>query len=251
LALFAFSPTMITHSARVQPEILAAWGTFGCIFTGIAVAHTLYAPREVVLWNWKRILLLGVSIGVGVGSHLAVAVAVPIALALMLYLVPDRRAAAVAIVAAACGVALVLLLAITRLRLGSLATSGLAGFSPRLLITAFGWRLLGAFLLHNSAGFVLLLAISLVTFAAWRHTRFFGTAAPLLVLLALLLLAIMLPHAAGLSFLVMALPFAFVFIAGIAADLLQSRQAALALGVVLAVLVGHAAFSLTGLLQLR
>jgi len=32
-----------------EPEIGATWGAFGAIFTAIAVAHTLYAPREVVL----------------------------------------------------------------------------------------------------------------------------------------------------------------------------------------------------------
>lgn len=250
LALFAFSPTMVTYSARVQPEILAAWGTFGCVFTGIAVAHTLYAPREVVLWNWKRILLLGVSIAVGVGAQLSVAVAIPLTLLLMFYLVPERRGAALAIIGAACAIGFVLLLAITRLHLGRLAT-GVPGFSPRLLGTPAMWRMVGLFLVHNSAGFVLLFAVAISTFALWRHTRFFGTAAPLIVTAVLVVLAIVLPHAGGFVFLVMALPFAFVFIAGVSADLLQSRYASFALGVILAVLVGHAAFSLTGLWQLK
>jgi len=56
LTLYCFSPSMIQASAvwHTEPEILAAWGSFGAIFTAIAVAHTLYAPREVVLWNWRR-----------------------------------------------------------------------------------------------------------------------------------------------------------------------------------------------------
>src|SRR5208337_2134750 len=51
LTLYCFSPAVLQATAvwHVEPEILAAWGSFGAIFTAIAVAHTLYAPREVVL----------------------------------------------------------------------------------------------------------------------------------------------------------------------------------------------------------
>ena len=56
LALYCFSPAMIVNVAGTQKlgEMAAVWGAFGTIFTAIAVAHTLYAPREVVLWNWRR-----------------------------------------------------------------------------------------------------------------------------------------------------------------------------------------------------
>ena len=64
LALYTFSPIIVARTNQVQEDIVAAWGAFGLIFTAIAVAHTLYAPREVVLWNWRRILLLGVSIAI-------------------------------------------------------------------------------------------------------------------------------------------------------------------------------------------
>ena len=62
LTLYCFSPAILQATAvwHAEPEILAAWGSFGAIFTAIAVAHTLYAPREVILWNWRRILLLGI-----------------------------------------------------------------------------------------------------------------------------------------------------------------------------------------------
>jgi len=45
LTLYCFSPSFIQASAvwHTQPEIVAAWGAFGAIFTAIAVAHTLYA----------------------------------------------------------------------------------------------------------------------------------------------------------------------------------------------------------------
>ena len=113
LTLYCFSPAVLQATAvwHVEPEILAAWGCFGAIFTAIAVAHTLYAPREVVLWNWRRILLLGISLAIAVGSQFSMIVVVPIALAFLLYLAPIRRGAALAIWGAASLVALFLLFA--------------------------------------------------------------------------------------------------------------------------------------------
>src|SRR5437773_4423079 len=111
LMLYCFSPGIIRSSALwfAEPEIGAAWGAFGAIFTAIAVAHTLYAPREVVLWNWRRILLLAVSLALAVGSQFQLAIIVPLLLAFMLYLAPERKSAVLAILAAACAVALGLL----------------------------------------------------------------------------------------------------------------------------------------------
>ena len=80
LTLYCFSPSMIRASAvwHTEPEVLAAWGSFGAIFTAIAVAHTLYAPREVVLWNWRRIVLLGISLAIAVGSQFSMIIVVPL-----------------------------------------------------------------------------------------------------------------------------------------------------------------------------
>jgi hypothetical protein len=105
LALYCFSPGIVRSSAiwSAEPEIGAAWGAFGAIFTAIAVAHTLYAPREVILWNWRRIMLLGLSLALAVVSQFSLIVVVPAALAFMLYLAPTRRLAALAIWGAACG----------------------------------------------------------------------------------------------------------------------------------------------------
>ena len=79
LTFYCFSPSLIQASAlwHTEPEIAAAWGAFGTIFTAIAVAHTLYAPREVVLWNWRRILLLGVSLAIAVGSQFSMIIVAP------------------------------------------------------------------------------------------------------------------------------------------------------------------------------
>ena len=110
LALYCFSPGIVRSCALwfAEPEVGAAWGAFGAIFTAIAVAHTLYAPREVVLWNWRRIVLLGLSLALAVGSQFSLIVVVPAALAFMLYLAPTRRLAALAIWAVACGIGVLL-----------------------------------------------------------------------------------------------------------------------------------------------
>src|SRR5437868_5468101 len=103
----AGTPTIRTSLGCVA----GAWGTFGAVFTAIAVSHTLYAPREVVLWNWRRIVLLGVSLTLAVGSQFGLAIIIPVLLAFMLYLAPNRKRAAIAILAAAGVVATLLLLA--------------------------------------------------------------------------------------------------------------------------------------------
>ena len=82
LMLYCFSPGILRASSLIsaEPEVGAAWGAFGAIFTAIAVAHTLYAPREVILWNWRRILLLALSLVLAVGSQFSLIVVVPVAL---------------------------------------------------------------------------------------------------------------------------------------------------------------------------
>src|SRR5258708_22614682 len=111
LTFYCFSPSLIQASAvwHAEPEIVAAWGAFGAIFTAIAVAHTLYAPREVVLWNWRRIVLLGISLAIAVGSQFSLIVLLPMALGFLLYVAPVRRQAGVVIWIAACVVGFILL----------------------------------------------------------------------------------------------------------------------------------------------
>lgn len=257
LTLYCFSPAAVAHSATVGPEIVSACGAFGMMWTAIATAHTLYAPREVVLWNWKRIVLLGVTIALGVGGQFAVALLLVLALAFMFYLVPHRIAAAAAIMVAGCVVALSLLLVVYGFHVGelgaSLAHASWAEWSGETIGHAAAWKMVGIFILGNSPGFALLLAISLVAFATWPHTRYFGTSAPLLTSVVLVVLTLLMPRAAGFSFLLVMLPFALVFVAGVCADLLSAKNVmlrSLLTGVIIAVLITHALFSLVGLRHL-
>ena len=113
LALYCFSPAMIVNVAGAQSlgEMGGVWGAFGTVFTAIAVAHTLYAPREVVLWNWRRILLLGLSLALAAGNQFSLAVLALVILPLMFWVAPVRPRAVLVIWTAAIAVAVVLLFA--------------------------------------------------------------------------------------------------------------------------------------------
>jgi hypothetical protein len=117
----------------------------------------------------------------------------------------------------------------------------------------FSWNavapLLASFFLQNGVGLVLLLMVTLVTFVVWRRARFFGTAAPLLTGLLLVGLALRL-HIAGFIFLFVALPFLILFMAGVSADLLQSRYALAANAVIVGVLIANAMIDIYSLLHL-
>ena len=176
LGLYCFSPVAVGSASQIGPAIVGAWGGFGLIFTSIAVAHTLYAPREVVLWNWRRILLLGLSIAICVGAQFSFWVLLLPALLFMLWVGHVRPWAALTIFAAACATGLVLL-------------SGFYGFRPVVFAKALAkaeWlevaspnffqpgisSLLRDFFLQNGLGLVVLMAVSLVTFIVWKRTRF-------------------------------------------------------------------------------
>lgn len=257
LTLYCFSPILLRSASLwlTPPEMGAAWGTFGAIFTAIAVAHTLYAPREVVLWNWRRILLLGLSFTLAVGSQFSLIILVPAALAFMLYLAPARKGAALAIWGAACGIAFVLLFA----AYGFSPSAFVAGVS-RAEFFAPTWRALamgGAYrqmlfhLLGLGPAMVVGLPVALVIYAFWRRTRYFGNTAPLLASALLLLLALVTPHYPGMGFELVAVPFLFVFVAGIAADLLENRARILALPFVASLMAAGAFWNLLQLAQLR
>jgi len=253
LTLYCFSPAIIRSSTLwfAHPEMGAAWGTFGTIFTAIAVAHTLYAPREVVVWNWRRILLLGLSLALAVGTQFSLIILVPVALGFMLYVAPTRRLAALAIWAAACGVAFVLLYASYAFH-PSAFYQGIrhANFSG---ITWQAFRMTGAYQKAlaqiGQSGPVLLVATpaALIVYFVWKRARYFGNAAPLLVTALFLLMGLGTPHYPGLGFQLMALPFLFVFVAGIAADLLETQQRSLISACIWGLLVANAVSNLAAL----
>ena len=233
LTLYCFSPSMIQSSAawHTEPEIVAAWGAFGAIFTSIAVAHTLYAPREVVLWNWRRIVLLGISLAIAVGSQFSMVVVVPLSLVFLLYLAPIRRRAAFVIWIAACMVGLLLLFATYFFHphafFEGMRDASFWGATWRSF-TVFGvYRQVAVQLLRACPALALLLPVALATYMLWPRTRYFGSTAPLLVALLFVALGMAHPHIAGAGFLLASVPFVLIFVSGTLADLMETSARAL------------------------
>ena len=228
LTFYCFSPSLIQASAvwHTEPEIVAAWGAFGAIFTSIAVAHTLYAPREVVLWNWRRIVLLGVSLAIAVGSQFSLIVLVPMALGFLLYVAPVRREAGFVIWIAACAVGFVLLFAVYFFHAHAFAESmrhaEFWGATWRGFTVPGVYKQVALQIERASPALALALPVALIAYAAWPRTRYFGNTAPLLVALLLLLLGMAHPHVAGAGLLLAAIPFLFIFVSGVLADLLET-----------------------------
>src|SRR5579872_7027179 len=255
LALYCFSPSLIQASAvwHTEPEILAAWGAFGTIFTAIAVAHTLYAPREVVLWNWRRILLLGISMAIAVGSQFSLIVVVLLALLFLLYVAPVRRIAGLVIWIAACVIAFVLLFALyffhSHAFLDSMRHASFWGATWRGFVVPGVYKQVGVRITRACPALVLVLPICLVTYALWPRTRYFGNTAPLAVAVLFLALGMAHPDLAAAGFLLASVPFIFIFVSGVLADLMETGYRQLILACVAALLITYVARTLMALSQ--
>jgi hypothetical protein len=254
LALYAFSPGIVACSSLAGPQIFAAWGAFGLIFTAIATAHTLYAPREVILWNWKRIALLGISITFAAGAQWPLAWLLLPAAGFMLWAVPHRRGAAMLILFAATVVALVLLDLCYLGNLGALVHglghAGWVGFAPESLPPRLLGRMLAVFFFDAAPGALLASVGALAAWCASRRIRFFGNTAPLIVFLLLLGMGIFLTAHGASVILFASLPFLLLFSAGGFADLIESRLQAPALAVIFAIVAAQAAYSVASLVRM-
>jgi len=253
LVLYCFSPLTIGSASEIGPAVVGAWGGFGLIFTSIAVAHTLYAPREVVLWNWRRILLMGLSIAICVGAQFSFWVLLLPALLFMLWVGHVRPGAVLVIFSAACVVAAVLLWSLYGFRpvVFAHALRGAAWLeiaSHDFVTPGISW-LLSSFFLDNGLGLLILVAVTLMTFVVWKRTRFFGTTAPLLVALLLFSMAVRM-HFSATFFLFLGVPFLMLFIAGVSADLLESRFALVFNAIIFGALIANAMIDVYGLANL-
>ncbi len=89
LALYCFSPAVLKACVSPNPDVLAALGVYGGVYTCIGVAHSMQGPAR----KWRpRIVLLTVIFGVAAAAHIA---ALPLAallgLAAMLWIAEGRR----------------------------------------------------------------------------------------------------------------------------------------------------------------
>src|SRR5579863_10394696 len=255
LTFYCFSASLIQSSAswHADPEILAAWGAFGTIFTAIAVAHTLYAPREVVLWNWRRIVLLGISLAIAVGSQFSFIILVPMALAFLLYVAPVRRQAGLVIWIAACVVGFILLFAVyffhTRAFAESLRHAAFWGATYRGFTVVGVYKQVATQIARACPALALALPVALIAYAAWGRTRYFGNTAPLLVAVLFIVLGMAHPHVAGAGFLLAAVPFLFIFVSGVLADLMDTEYRPLVAACIAALLLTYVTRTLLALAQ--
>jgi hypothetical protein len=216
LGLYCFSPPMLIAGASVDSAILASWGLFGLLFTGIGVAHTLYAPAK----RWRpRILLLGLAIGLTAAGSITAAVAgLLLATVFMLYLAPGRRVHSLTIVMIGSAVGAIVFLLCFGFNVRDLHAAELIPNSEYLHFTvhrmATFQRIPGALLE------ILAFLACILVFLLWRRARYFGNLAPLVA-------ALVLPWWPGEFFpggsVIWSLPFAMVFIGGIYADMLEPR----------------------------
>ncbi|HZR30158.1 MAG TPA: hypothetical protein VFA71_15375 [Terriglobales bacterium] len=215
LALFCLSPLVIRFSSSVNAEIIASWGLFGIVYTAIGVGHTLYSPPR----RWPpRIVLLGLAFGFTAAAHLGAALlGIVLAIFFMLYLSPpDRKPAAMAVLAVALVVASVFLWGCYGWNTSLLKSFSQAGQALRPTIPK-GDVFMTWFQFPNLPT-AALIAGALAIFLAWKRTRYFGNWTPLLVIALLSLLQF-----PGSWPVIWMAPFAFVFVGGIAADLLESK----------------------------
>jgi hypothetical protein len=233
LALYCFSPAMIVNVAGAQSlgEMGAVWGAFGTVFTAIAVAHTLYAPREVVLWNSRRILLLGLSLALTAGNQFSLTVLALVILPLMFWVAPVRPRAVLAIWTTAIAVAVVLLFAAyffePALFWQGMLHARCMDFEPAAFGVSVSYRNALRTILVGRPPLMLALPVALIAYLGGKRTRYFGNTAPLLIAALLLILALGAPNFPGQGFHLAMLVFLFVFIAGVFADLLETQQSLL------------------------
>jgi hypothetical protein len=220
LGLYCSSPAMAMMAGNIGPEIILAWSSFGLIYTAIGVAHTLYAPPR----KWPpRIVLLGLSLGFAISAAPWSFTLALLALAFMLYLAPGRRRAALGVWLAASAIGLAVFAGFnwtTRgwtLGLHSLITP----HASSKLLQTLNFVFADGYLPVNSYLFVLLFITALTAYGSWARARYFGNTAPLITGFAVVLLFSLVPGI-YLWDATLGLTFVFLFVGGVAADLLET-----------------------------
>jgi hypothetical protein len=214
LGLYCSSPAMVKVAANIAPEILLAWSIFGMVYTAIGVAHTLYSPPR----KWApRIVILGLSIGFAQATALWSATLVLLAFTFMLYLAPGRRRSVLVVLLGASAVALLVFAGITWW-MGGWMPGPRSWVHPQVT-----WDLVRgmAFAFVDGYLFPGMFVLALLIYGTWARARYFGNTAPLLTAFAtVLLFALVLSGRIWVA--TLGLSFAFVFVGGVAADVLET-----------------------------
>jgi len=241
LALYCFSPAVLRACISPNPEVYAALGVYGGVYTCIGVAHAMQGPRR----KWRpRIVLLTVIFGIAAASHIAaLPVTALLGVVLMLWVAEGRRSQVLPVVLLASGGALLLVFACY-------------GFSPDAFSYVF--RSAAGFLSFSldparrffsalaNAGITVAFGAAVLLYLGVRRSRYFGNTAPLLCAAVLLVL---ITTGVPSSPWIWAIPFVLTFIGGVFADAFETphrKMALAAAGSIVAMQIVFCVASLAG-----
>jgi len=250
LALYCFSPSILKACTAPDPDILAALGIFGGVYTCIGVGHAMLGPRRepgppatvevpgkrfllagvttgLRRWGGKwrpRIVLLTVIFGFAAASHVvALPVAALLGLVSMLWVAEGHRSLVLPVILTASLGALLLLFACY-------------GFSPDAFSYVFrsgaGFVTFSVdparrfFSALSNGGVTVATGASLVLYIALGKSRYFGNTVPLTC--AVVLMSLVMTGAPGSPWL-WSIPFLLTFIAGVFADAYETSRRRVAL----------------------
>ena len=243
LSLYCFSPPILKACVSPNPEVLAALGVYGGVYTCIGVAHAMQGPRR----KWRpRLVLLTLIFGVAAAAHIvALPITALLGLVLMLWVAEGHRSQTLPLVLACSAGALLLLFACYGFSPDAFSyvfrsAAGMVWFSIDPAKHFFGTL--------SNAGITIAVAASLILYLGLRRSRFFGNTTPLFC--SVILLGLVLTGTQGSPWL-WAIPFLATFVAGVFADAYEGPRSRLALaaggGIVLLQVV-FCLLSLPGLL---
>ena len=239
LALYCFSPAVLKACVTPNPEILAALGVYGGVYTCIGVAQAMQGPRR----KWRpRMVLLALLFGLAAASHIAaLPVTALLGLVLMLWVAEGHRSQALPVVLMATAGALVLLFVCYGFSADafSYVFRSSAGFLWLSMDPARRF-----FSTLGNAGITVAAGAGLALYLGLRRSRYFGNTTPLICFLVLALLVM--TGTPGSPWL-WSLPFLLTFVGGVFADAYESPRGRLALAAGASIVLLQAVFCLLSL----
>ncbi len=216
LALYCFSPAILKACVSPNPDIFAALGVYGGVYTCIGVAHAMQGPRR----KWRpRIVLLTALFAIAAAAHIAaLPVAALLGLVLMIWIAEGRRSQLLPVVLLASAGALLLVFACYGFSPDafSYVFRSAAGFISISLVPARRF-----FSTFSNAGILVAAIASAFLYLGVRRSRYFGNTAPLLCFLVLIALVTTGVQASPWLW---SLPFLLTFIGGVFADAFESQR---------------------------
>ena len=227
LALYCFSPAVLRACVTPNPEVLAALGLFGGVYTCMGVAHAMQGPQR----KWRpRIVLLTAIFGVAAAAHIvALPIAALLGLVAMLWVAEGHRSRILPVMLVASVGALLVVFACYGFSADASSYvfrsgSGLLGFSLDPAGRFFGALANGGITVAACAAFVLYLGT--------RKSRYFGNTAPLFCFLVCMVLVM--TGERGSPWL-WAQPFLLTFVGGVFADAFEGPRGRWAMGAAAAI----------------